>query len=209
MCWSKEVSISAYLTGLAGCLALLRNNFIVEAMFFAFVLQVQLAEFFIWKNQPCGSCREPNNIKASKSALLITSLEPTVLWFAVLLFAKKKLPQYLNIIMAMYSLYSVYYISKLWNKVECIEKTVRSKPHLDWKWPEKEKSSGIYYFLYVLAFCVLSYYGFHKGAVGVSVILASFLISLFVYKDKHAVGSMWCFSGALSPWIVYFSYKLK
>ena len=35
-----------------------------------------------------------------------------------------------------------------------------------------------------------------------AIIAVSFALSLVLYRDKHAVGAMWCFAAALGPWIL-------
>jgi len=54
MCFTKNISIGTYILGLTGCYNLYVNTeYKVEAIFFAWVVQIQLIEYFLWNNQSC------------------------------------------------------------------------------------------------------------------------------------------------------------
>ena len=68
MCWSSESSRNAYIIGSVSSLILMLFGDKVDkniGLFFLVVAQMQLIEYFIWKDQECG---EINNI-ASKMIL--------------------------------------------------------------------------------------------------------------------------------------------
>jgi hypothetical protein len=71
MCYNKEVSITTYIIGIIGCINLYFNlNLKIEAILLAYVIQMQLIEYYIWDNI---SCNETNiitsKIKRTKALL--------------------------------------------------------------------------------------------------------------------------------------------
>ena len=67
--------------------------------------------------------------------------------------------------------------------------------------------SGIYYGIFLLALVLVSYYGLEKGKINSFIVFISFMVSYYVYRDKHSVGAMWCFMAAFVPWFLLFLYN--
>jgi hypothetical protein len=206
MCFNAEVSLVTYFTGLIGAALLFKENYRPEAIFFAWVIQMQLIEYFLWKNQPCNELTNINNVNTTKFGIIINHMEPIILWLAILYLSKKKLPSAINYFMLIFILITIVYSINSLKKIECTTVTDKSSPHLHWKW-NFEKYGKFFYALFVLALVLLSYYGLEKGKINSFVIFISFLISYYVYKDKKSVGAMWCFIAAFGPWILLLLYK--
>ena len=99
MCFNKEVSILTYIVGLIGCASLYFNlNLRIEAIFLAWVVHMQLVEYFLWNNQECNDV----NKNTTKIGTIINHLEPIVLWISILLFATQKIPGFVNMIMVFF-----------------------------------------------------------------------------------------------------------
>ena len=80
MCWSKESSKNAYITGMISSIMLLifgNNMYKTFGLLFFFVAQIQLLEYFMWSDQKCG---EMNNI-ATKLLTPVLSLQAISLLF--------------------------------------------------------------------------------------------------------------------------------
>ena len=208
MCFNPEVSILAYLVGITGCLELWSRNYVPEALFYAWVIQMQLIEFFIWKNQPCSAPQvNYTNTIISKTGLIVNHLEPIIFWLAILKFSDQTLPFWVQAAMCGYVLVSIMYSYNVWTDTQCTEVTEQSKPHLHWKWNNGKYSEWYYgYFLAVLV--LLSIYGLPKnrGIKNAFVGVTGFLFSIAIYREKHSVGAMWCFSAAFAPWLLSYIY---
>lgn len=214
MCFNAEVSLLTYVVGLVGCSILFLDkniNYKPEALFLFWVVQMQLIEFVLWKNQPSGqllginSCNTINRY-TSKIGLLINNSEPLILWIAIILFSKKKLPVWLHGIMLLYMSSSVLYNYNIDDS--CTTTTVESLPHLKWKW-NNGSYSFIFYTFFLLCCILLSIYGLEHGYHLAFVFLISFILSYSIYKKTHAIGAMWCFFAAFAPFLLPLIYKIK
>lgn len=206
MCFNKEVSLVTYFTGMIGAALLFKENYRPEAIFYAWVIQMQLIEYFLWKNQPCNTSTNTNNVNTTKFGIIVNHMEPIVLWLAILYLSKKKLPSVINYFMFFFILLTILYTINTLKKIECTTVTDESSPHLHWKW-NREEYSGLYYGIFLLALVLVSYYGLEKGNINSLIIFISFMVSYYVYRDKHSVGAMWCFMAAFGPWLLLFLYQ--
>lgn len=224
MCFNSEVSLATYFTGLAGSYSLYKIDKIPEALFFGWVVQMQLVDFFLWQNsdkledrkekaKKCEStvlcnndkmdkCNKTNKI-VSKIGLFINHMEPFVLWGSILKFSKKRLPFIVNLMMIIFLILTLIYSINVVSDEEasCTMETEESSPHLHWKWNYGENHRQ-YYTIFGLIFMMLSIFGLEDGYVLAFVSSISFAISNEVYKETHSVGNMWCFAAAFCPWLL-------
>ena len=193
MCFNKEVSLATYLIGIIGSFQLYQQRFTPEALFYAWVVHMQLFEFFIWKNQPCNE----TNVTISKYGIIWNHLEPFVLWLGIIYYSKLKLPNNIHLWMIVFAVWTYKYTKDVF-KSECTTITPISSPHLHWKWNE-----GPYYDMFYSAFLatliVLSYFGLQKGYINAIIVFVSFMISKHIYGETHSTGAMWCFLAAFAP----------
>ena len=201
MCFSAQVSALAYVVGNTGSLVLYRAGHRVEALFFSYVLQMQLVEFFLWALQPC-----PNkyNTFVSKVGSIVNSLEPIFLWGSIVKFSHRKLPRLAHSLVGLFSVATLFYNKRLLS-TECTTVTPQSYPHLHWKWNEYDYYNE-YYALFVLTITVLCVYGLEYWRTCTLLNLSSYATAYYLYQDTHCVGSMWCFSVSASPWILLVTY---
>ena len=72
MCFNEKVSLAAWAVGMSGTAMLYKLNKLPEAIFYGTAVQMQLVEYFLWKNQPdntitntisnsCTNCQLPAN----------------------------------------------------------------------------------------------------------------------------------------------------
>lgn len=202
MCFNAEVSLATYIVGMLGCVQLYTKGFIPEAIFFAWIIQMQLIEFFIWRNQPCN---DDKNKIISKAGVIINHTEPIVLWLAILYFSKRTLPHSIQLFMVCFVIVTILYTYNVWNSTECTTVTQESAPHLHWKWNDGSFNTE-YYMLFLLSLVLLSYYGLPNGHINASLSIVSFVISKAIYGEKHSVGTMWCFAAAFGPWFLQMLY---
>ena len=206
MCFNANVSIATFIVGLLGCYFLIQNkmeNYIPEAIFYLWVIQMQLIEFILWKNQPCNK----TNKNITTIGIIVNHMEPIILWLAILIFSNKQLPQWVNYTLLFYLFFSIFYsISAIKN--ECTNVTPESSPHLLWKWNNKH-GADIFYALFLFCLIILSINGLKFGYHQAIIITASFILSGLIYGNKKSVGAMWCFAAAFGPIITPYFYKIK
>ena len=210
MCYNDQVSLLTYIFGMYFSYQLYLKGFIIESIFYAWVIQMQLIEYFLWLNQsPCNIKDEKNkkeNNFITKIGIFVNHLEPIVLWIVILYLSKRILPQWVNYVMILFCLWTLYYNRNALYNVEYTEVTDESKPHLHWKWNYYD-NAFIYYCIFAFVLVLLSYYGIEKGYINACLILIGLIISYIIYQDKKVVGSMWCFAAAFAPVIYPLVYK--
>ena len=205
MCFNAQVSASTYVIGVLGSLMLFRRGRIPEAIFYFWVVQMQLIEYILWLNQgttskECGVINET----ATKLGVCINHLEPIVLWIAIKMFSPKKLPVYIDVIMMVFLCLTVLYTRGVFKNSmtnSCTTVTLESSPHLHWKWTQGSYGRE-YYLVFLCVLVMLSLYGLPHGRINAVMIITSFLISYKLYGKTHSVGAMWCFSASFAPWIL-------
>jgi hypothetical protein len=199
MCFNAPVSLLAFIIGIIGSIRLFMLDFKPEAIFFGWVTLMQIIEFFIWKNQPCNKI----NLAVTNIGMFINHMEPIVLWMAILIFSKKELPLPVNIILMIFLLFTICYTKMYFkkNKIECTTETPTSTPHLHWKW-NYGQNYKLYYGFFLFCLILLSIFGLKDGFVSAFILLLSYFVSYVIYGSTHGFGSIWCFIGALSPWII-------
>lgn len=210
MCFNSNISIITYLIAMSGSYQLYNMNLRPEAIFYAWVAQMQLLEFLLWKFQPCNV--KPNitqkNIYTTHIANIVNHLEPFVLLFAIVYFSKVKLSKNIINYMYIFAILTILYTYNVINTTECTTVSEQSKPHLDWKW-----NSGPYfiqfYTLFLITLLVLAYNGlpYPRNIINTFIIFVSYALSYLIYRDNHSVGAMWCFSAAFAPLLLILMYK--
>jgi hypothetical protein len=204
MCFNAQVSIITYIIGLIGSYQLYKYKFVPEAVFYAWVIQMQLIEYFLWKNQPCsGSNIEPNK-NISKIGIIVNHFEPIILWLAIIYYSKKKLPNWVHILMIVFCITSYYYTKQVIADNECTTVTKESEPHLYWKWNNQGPHYILYYTYFLIALIVLSLYGLQNGHINALLVITSYIFSMMIYRKTHTVGAMWCFAAAFGPFILLY-----
>lgn len=203
MCFNSNVSLATYISGMIGCIILLMKKDYISSVFFACVIQMQLIEYFLWKNQNCSD----KNKLISKFGVTINHIEPIILWFAILVCSKLKLPYIVNMYMAMFFIVTIFYTKYIAESIECTMVTNVSYPHLHWKWNHK-KHNLFYYILFIIALIVLLYFGVKNKYFLMFITLISYFVSYLIYGNKKVTGAMWCFLAAFAPWIVLLYNKL-
>lgn len=204
MCYNKTVSLIMFLFGNVGCAALALKSYFVEALFLSWVVSMQLVEFFLWTLQPCPNS---TNLVVSRVGALINSLEPVVLYTAILCFSKKRLPKSVHYLVTVFCVATLLYNLEI-TSLECTTVTTVSSPHLHWRW-NYFSFYDQYYLVFFTVVCVLISHGVEHWKECLAVNVASYSVSYYVYSETHMVGAMWCFSAAVCPWVLYTLYTFK
>lgn len=202
MCFNSTISILTWVIGMLGSFRLYYLRYYPEAIFYIWVIQMQLIEYFLWKSNEMsnGVCLN-ENISASKLGIIINHTEPIVFWLAMLYFGYT-LKYEINIIMIFFIIFTIFYTKNVLLD-ECTVISEKSKPHLHWKWNSGDYSI-YYYIIFISVLVMLSLFGLrsNRGKIHSLVILISYFTSYIIYGDKHSTGSMWCFMAAFIPIIL-------
>jgi hypothetical protein len=82
MCVNAEISLGTYIVGVLGAAVLYWRVRRAEALFYFWVVQMQLVEFFLWQNQPCIEGVNVNRANVEVRGTFVTSFVTRMVLFA-------------------------------------------------------------------------------------------------------------------------------
>jgi hypothetical protein len=193
MCWNKEASLITLIIALAGAYYLYKRNRPNDryiAIFGAVVAMMQLAEFFMWMDQSCGTI----NMYASMFAIFILLAEPLANMVCGIYLSDTPYKNVLKIMIILYVAFVVYLFIINYNKSinYCGINNCKNNNscHLDWKFIDTINRNqvqlwGLFLFLPLL-FMVPHYQGL--------ILLLAGLVTLLMSKvyNNTVAGSLWC-----------------
>jgi hypothetical protein len=208
MCFSKEASLIALVSGIVGSaltysLGRMFNKII--ALFLGFVSLMQGIEFLLWSHQTCDSYHKNISLVGS----YLNTFQPIALAIIVLLLNNRiQYPGLLIIVTFLYSLYLWQYIAKYTTGLQCTTPR-KNNPHLVWNWLSLESDNTIWWAYNITLICVaLLGMPTTRQAILFSItLLGSLSITKLVY-ERQGVGSVWCYFTALFPFAYYIFRKL-
>ena len=201
MCYDAKSSMNGFLIGGSASLYLIffSNNPSYKhiGVFFAAVVLMQLAEYFIWIDQDCD---KRFNELASKSVIPILVLQVFALIFGGYLFNTTILPSYIlkyaSIITAILFLYLCYNNFYIDNSKWC------TKPNKDKRlqWDKyDEYANEVLETIYNTIFILIPFF-FKNVRIGFTLIIAGMLALINTkYENKNSWNSEWCFYSAIIP----------
>jgi len=198
MCFSKEVSATTFLLGMAGSLYIYfgmgsPSDKIIGA-FLAFVSLMQGIEYLLWDHQLCDRYHKI----VSYAGMWLNHMQPIILGVLMLLFGRAEYRNWIWAIMIGYTLVFVPYSLQYDNIGEMRCSVPRKEnPHLVWNWNSLPFSTTVYA-IFLATFVALFMLGLKNGLFASFIAVASFLISIIVYP-RESYGAMWCFFTAFIP----------
>lgn len=213
MCFGRGVSVATWVAGMAGCGLLAWSGHLAVAIFLSWVVQMQLVEALLWARQPCSSpAAAAANLRVSAWGAWVNHLEPVALWGALAAFGPRPLPWYSHAVAAAYAAYAVAVTAGL--TARCTEPTRASAPHLHWRWNETLRGSYPFaplyvFFLATVVVLLLTGLPLAEGATLAVLSVGSLGISWALYGRRHAIGAVWCFAAALSPWLLLLLWRKR
>lgn len=206
MCWSKEVSIGTYSIGMLGSVLLYNKGYPIESLFYGWVIQMQLIEYFLWSYQPCIDPHKNKNENVTIIGTFVNHLEPIILWLLIMKYGKE-LPQFMKYWMIIFVIITIAYTKNVVEKSECTTITEESAPHLQWKWTEQDYNKS-YYSVFLVTLVLLSYYGIggYNGSLNSMIAVITYGLSYAIYGDKKVVGAVWCWLAAIVPYLLLLVY---
>jgi hypothetical protein len=192
MCYSAQASLIMYILGTIFSILLITQKELM-GWIFLFIIQIQILEFFLWKNQ---TCNEINNI-SSKLIYTFIILQPIVIYIVVgMTIGFTNIHEGFHLIVAIFGLITFYDIYKIIKSDPICSLANCEKPYLCWDW--KPEISAILYF--IIVFGMVLYYGTPMSILS---IVGTFLVSAII-SDFETFGSVWCFIAAGIPMFLYF-----
>lgn len=196
MCYSAKDSAFAYGINLMGCALLFwfakDAQFKVIALFLLFVGQMQIFDYYFWNHQQCD---KENNI-VTKLAISFNHYQPSMLFFLQHLYGFRQSLESL-ILLAVYSIYSMFYNFKALNEVDC---TLPKDGILEWKWTDLD-GNVVFYGLFLL-YLVLASFNFTSWPVKIAAAAVS-IVSYVAASKKEFLnihfGRAWCYYAAMMP----------
>ena len=200
MCFSKEVSLGTFITGVIGgllCVSTGIPDYKIIGFFMIFISLMQGIEYLLWEHQECDTY----NKTVSYIGMILNHLQPIVLFLLVTVYSKSTK---LNLILILiYTLVIIEYSSKYIN--DC---TVKSKGSLYWKW-NYLNYNYLVYTLFLITIISLGSNLTKYGNLFNLFVFISYILSLIIYGSTKMVGSMWCFFSAFGGLFFYTLLKMK
>lgn len=223
MCYSAQSSISNYIytTTVSLILYLYGDKYDKHISLFTFVvIQMQLAEYFMWKDQKCGI----TNKLATIAARFILFLQPLSIFLGAYLFDTMNISNNTMIIISVIYTFSfvinlINYLLK--NKKIC---SLDKDGHLQWHFFENKdyKALPLTYILNIIqrivyfAIFLFSWLLFYNTNLGIFFSLLTIIIFLFHYiqfPKNYQWTTLWCYHISIGITIYaivrYFDYKYK
>jgi len=207
MCWSLESSRNAYIIGTIASLILIYYGDNVDkniGSLFLAVAQIQLIEYFIWKDQSCGSM----NHYASRMIVPVLVLQAIAMigggyLFSSTILTHAQIKSFFTLVFTLGSVMVGYNLYKTFNDQLCSKKLANRGILWDVGNAGIIKDSGrlitiwnIFYFGSLFLFPLL-WKSDLKKYVFMFVGLAAMLI--IRYKNRDTWESRWCFPSAFMP----------
>src|SRR5271154_745689 len=196
MCWSSSVSLATFVLAILGVLYLFYRDAPNDrwmALFGGTVAMIQIAEYFMWLDQSCGTI---NNM-ASMFALLVVALEPLMGMIGGLNFSSQPNPNFLRIMLLSYIVFIAYvYFNHVHNqKIKwCGINNCYIDPNdgcnLYWKFTENIPTKIAIIWILFLMLPLLTMTPRYQGII----LFLTGLITLVLSRTVHnaAAGSLWC-----------------
>lgn len=202
MCFSADVSLTTFLIGFTASIILYFKvksiDIKITALFLAYVSSMQLIEFLLWKNQECNEI----NKTLSYIGMWLNHLQPIV--FAILVLVISKTPNILGIILISIAYLAVFIPYSLqYKNTEDLRCSTRhaGNPHIIWNW-NRLQNFGIVYLVFLFTVCTIPFLGFSSKTnayIFAVYCIITYVASVFLYREKDVIGSMWCLFTAVVP----------
>ena len=214
MCWSFRASLTAFLIGGGASLYLIkRDKYYLDkqigyVMFF--IILIQLFEAMMWADQKCTGL----NQISTKLAILFNILQPIVVYSVFNDFFMGKARTHIDLLFTVYVIGTIIYLFHILNG-KSIFCTKADKRGLRWNWNTadagkdgKFKNPNIFKLSYWILFCILFIYPLFNlkksNSMFALLLLATLLISNYIYYGTRSIGSWWCLAVVPIPIIKIF-----
>jgi hypothetical protein len=188
MCWSANGSLATWAAGMT----LAGATYGYEPKLWLFMVlftQMQLVEYFLWKNLKVPRL----NVLGSRAAALVIFLEPVAAIYMIKDDALRN---------KMLAGYAVYVAALFMTQRFDFHTTVGGNGHLKWKWLPHHILLIPWFIFFTSPFLISGYY---KTFV---IMTATLLMSIYFFSKYGTASSMWCWV-AVMTWIILLISKHK
>jgi hypothetical protein len=188
MCWSANGSLATWLAGMT----LAGATYGHEPKLWLFMVlftQIQLIEYFLWKNLKVPRL----NALGSQATALIILLEPVAAIYII---------KDVSLRNKMLAGYAVYVMTILLTQRLDFHTTVGGNGHLKWNWLPHYILLIPWFIFFISPFLISGYY------TSFAVSVATLLMSIYFSRKYGTVSSMWCWV-AIMTWILLLISKHK
>jgi hypothetical protein len=219
MCYTKQASIGALLTGFLSSVALLvlgdekyKQQNIAIGIFFIYVSLVQLVDYMIYVDP---KCKTGENKLAGYFGPLLTGFQPTIIFliFTSLLNQQKKntlynkYPTFFNAINVLYALILYVFYSQFILQEDVCSRNENGRPK--WSW----QKGPIYSFLYfgypiILLINIIAIVSESLFYVNLAIILTFIMYLISKINYANHVGEFWCYFSNSVPLLVLITQKI-
>jgi hypothetical protein len=183
MCWSANSSLATWAAAMT--LAGATYGYDPKLWIFACVFtQMQLIEYFLWKNLHVPRL----NTSWSQAGLLVILLEPVAAIYMI---------ENIELRNKMLMGYAVYVAALLTTQKFDFRTVVGGNGHLEWKWVPSYTLLVPWIIFFASPLLIAGYYK------SFAVAITTLLMSIFFYRKYGTVSSMWCWIAVFS-WILIF-----
>lgn len=203
MCISFEISVVSYIFGLTLFYLIYERGMYNDqwiAMFMIFILQIQLLEAVMWKDQECSG----SNQTASMLAYFFTILQPLANYLAMMYtVGYNDTTKYISLAMIPYYVSTVWYMRENFPSSNELCTRPADECWLEWKWMKQSIYWVIWFICGFIPFLALPDKSFN-GVFPAVYLIISFMISFNFGTDTKYVGkpSIWCFLQILMPILI-------
>ena len=183
MCWSANGSLATW----AAAMSLAGATYGYDPKLWIFMIlftQVQLVEYFLWKNLDVPRL----NTLGSKAAALIILLEPVAAIYMI---------ENVELRTKMLAGYAIYVTALLTTQKLDFHTTVGGNGHLEWKWVPSYTLLVPWVVFFASPLLIAGYYK------SFAVAMITLFMSIYFYRKYGTVSSMWCWI-AVSTWLLFF-----
>lgn len=194
MCYSEPVSWTAFIIGtIVNILLILTFKHIpivvALALFFQFVVMVQLFEALAWRGY--------ESIGAN-GILILTSLQPIVLGLLVLYINDNEIVRLiLGTLIVFYMIWLVYSLN---NSPEFNSLKKGECGHLDYSFWRNIGSLPYFLLLFIVILCIVPS---DIALIVLITVMATLFLSQFIYTCNTETPSLWCLFSVITPIILY------
>jgi hypothetical protein len=219
MCYTKQASIGALLTGFLSSVALIvlgdekyRQQNIAIGIFFIYVSLVQMIDYMIYVDP---KCKTGENKLAGYFGPFLTGYQPTIIFFlftALLNQPNKntlynKYPTFFNAINVLYALFLYAFYSNYVLQGNVCSQYVDGRPK--WAW----EKGPIYSFLYfgyplILFVNVIAMVSESLFYINLTLILTFIMYLISKFNYSHHVSEFWCYFSNSVPLLVLIIQKI-
>jgi hypothetical protein len=207
MCINKEVSLITYVIGLSSCVILYLRGYKIEALFYGFIIQMQLIEYFLWLNNRCDNI----NRIITKIGILINHLQPVFLYLLVINL-NDKINEYLKIIIhisiIIYLISVSIYFSFNYKLLNSCTIGIPNEKELQWEIQYGKNKE--FYYIFASTLVLLLLLGLNENNyLNAYIILLLLIISFSIYYETKGIGTIWCLLGSYIPLLLNIVYTIK